>query len=88
MLAEPGDVRIRLTAHQTPDLVSLREQVLGEVRPVLAGDAGDERSPGQRNPPLMCLEARPTKTQTIRVKDEVIDLLTLLSSPGHGKTRT
>ncbi|GLZ13969.1 hypothetical protein Acsp04_42040 [Actinomadura sp. NBRC 104425] len=48
MLAQPRHVRVGLTADQAPDLMSLREQMLGEVRAVLPGDAGDECSPGQR----------------------------------------
>ena len=41
----PGRERAR-AADQAVDLVALVEQELGEVRAVLAGDAGDERGPG------------------------------------------
>lgn len=37
-------------ADQTMHLVALAEQKLGQVRPVLAGDAGDECSPGHPGP--------------------------------------
>src|SRR3569833_2336798 len=49
VLAQPGHVRVGLSPDQTPDVVPLREQMLGEVRAVLPGDPGDERSRGQRN---------------------------------------
>jgi hypothetical protein len=49
VLTQPCDMRVGLPSDKAPDLVSVSEQMLGEVRAVLPGDAGDERSPGQRN---------------------------------------
>jgi hypothetical protein len=49
VLAQPGDVRVRLAADQPPDLIALLQQVFGEIGAVLPGDPGDECSPGQRN---------------------------------------
>jgi hypothetical protein len=49
VLAQPRDMRVGLPSDKAPDLVAVREQMLGEIRAVLPGDAGDERSPGQRN---------------------------------------
>ena len=41
-VVDPAAVDRRGATDQAVDLVALREQQLGEVRPVLAGDAGDE----------------------------------------------
>jgi hypothetical protein len=49
VLAQSRDMRVGLPPDEAPYFVPVREQMLGEVGPVLPGDAGDERSPGQRN---------------------------------------
>jgi len=41
---DPGRVEGGGTANQTVDLVTLLKEKLGEVRAVLAGDAGHERT--------------------------------------------
>jgi hypothetical protein len=50
--------RMRLAADQAPDLVTHVNQVLGQVRAILAGDPGDQRASCQR-----CLRGKPSSRQ-------------------------
>ncbi|GAA4090743.1 hypothetical protein GCM10022214_59520 [Actinomadura miaoliensis] len=64
--------------------MSLREQMLGEVRAVLPGDAGDECSPGQRI--LLAVSVAHGLTArgfpAVRVKYEVSDPVATLTREG------
>ena len=48
-LADAAHPGVGLPADQPPDLITLGQQVLGQVRAVLPGDPGDQRAPRQRS---------------------------------------
>src|SRR5262249_16646928 len=54
--------RVGLAAHQPPHLITLGQQVFGEVGPVLPGDPGDQRTSRHRQPLHLPLVTSPDAT--------------------------
>ena len=68
---DPVGVEGGRTPDQTVDLVPLREKQLGQVRPVLPGDPGDERLFAHALPPSfwrLCPDTGSTRTVRLPLK--------------------